>query len=145
DAIAGGAENQVIGRTASFNMTVWPDDVHLACPIDFSGGQDPGAKAPGRSVEAHRCDFRHGAPTRPAIAGGEGHHVPIATRETLDRHNHGPARLHEGLATDAMSMVSCRQRCTPGLSAITRGTHLDQIVFCVVVELGVAVAVKRAA
>src|SRR5437660_5922176 len=126
-------------------MTVWPDDVDLACPIDFSGGEDPGANAAGRSVEAHRCNFRYGTPARPAIGGGEGHHVPITAREALDRHNHGPARLHEGLAADAMSMVSCWQRCTPGLSAITRGTHLDQIGFCIVVELGVAVAVERAA
>ncbi len=108
-------------------MTVWPDQVDFARPINFSGWQDTGANIPGYTMESHRGNFIRPAPTRPSIAGGERHHISIATRESLDRHNHGPARLHEGLAPDAMVMISGRQGCSPRLSPVAGGTHLDQI------------------
>src|SRR6266852_1455026 len=126
-------------------MAVWPDDIDFARPVNFSGGQDTGAQTRSGSMERHPGDYNRFAPARTAISGDEGQDVPIATRESFDRHNHGPSGLHEGLSPNGMIMAGCRLCCSPRLSAVGRGTHLDQIVFTGVVKLGIAVAVERAA
>src|SRR6266567_3495373 len=96
-------------------------------------------------MEAHSRDDICFAPACPAISGGEGHHEKIDTCKAVDRHNHGPAGLHEGLSSDAMRIVARRQGRSPRQSAIAGGAHLDQVTQSIVIKLGVAVAVERAA
>src|SRR5258708_2623619 len=126
-------------------MTVWPDDIDFARPVNFSGGQDAGTNTPSGSMESNPGDYNRFAPARTAISGDEGQDVPIATRESLDRHNHGPPGLHKGLSPNGMIMAGCRLCCSPRLSAVGGGAHLDRIVFTGVVKLGIAVAVEWAA
>src|SRR3989442_15142925 len=96
-------------------------------------------------MEAHSSDDICFAPGCSAISGGEGHHEKIDTCEAVDRHNHGPVRLHKGLPTDAMRIVGGRLCRSPLLSAVGRGTHLDQVAQRIVVEFGITVAEERAA
>src|SRR3989442_6987534 len=96
-------------------------------------------------MEAYPGDNICFAPACPTISGGEGDNEKIDTREAVDRYNHGPVRLHEGLSPDAMRIVACRQCCSPVQSGGSGGAHLNQVAQRVVVKLGVAVAVERAA
>src|SRR5260370_27326732 len=96
-------------------------------------------------MEAYPGDNICFAPACTTISGGEGDNEKIDTREAVDRYNHGPVRLHEGLSPDAMRIVACRQCCSPVQSAVSGGAHLNQVAQRVVVKLGVAVAVERAA
>src|SRR5256885_13343441 len=109
-------------------MTVLPHGIGFARRIHFSGRQwDTVANAPGCMMEAHSSDDICFAPACAAIGGGEGQHEKIDTCKAVDRFNHGPVGLHEGLPTDAMRIVGGRQSSSPGLSAISGGAHLDQV------------------
>src|SRR5258708_31231762 len=98
-------------------MTVRPDHVDFARPVNFSGRKRySGANASIWQMEGHPGDDICFAPACPAISGGEGDDEEIATRKAVDRHNHRPIQLLEGLSTDAVPIVVgrlCRSPCLP--------------------------------
>src|SRR5579859_896426 len=99
-------------------MTVRPDDINLAGRVDFSRGQDTRANAPSRRVEGHRGNFIRLVPVRSTVSGREGQDVAKAARKTLDWHDHGPARLHQRLPTNAVIVGVGRQGSSPGLATV---------------------------
>ena len=109
-------------------MTVRPDDIHFARRVHFSRGKrDRGTNASIWQTESHHRDSMGGTPTCASICGDEGRDEKIETRETINWHNHGPVRLHEGLPTDAKRLVGGRLSRSPRQSAVGRSAHLDQI------------------
>ena len=145
-AVGGGAEDQVIGRAAGFKTAVRPGDVDGARGVDLGRGQRvAGAQVADWSVESDLADFKRFAPARSAVRGDEGQDEEVAPPKAQNRHYHGPARLHQGLAAEAVSVVLRGLPRAPRQSAVAGDAHLDQVAQGVVVKLGVAVAEEGAA